>query len=470
MATWEFQLLSRIARGNELQKVMQWGITQDDFLTNEGRSLFSAIVGYYMMPDTRGSVLGEQALRTFFPTIQLVDDPSMTTEALCVETRKQRFRLDMRSHLQQALEMVDLDPIEAATKLSLATKDLINVGYNRNVDVHFHHAFERVVERAKLVAQGYDFSIAKWMWKPLQRATMGLQYDDYVVFYGRPKSMKSWSLSAVGASLCDQNKRVLIYTKEMTPDNILQRIGCILAGVDYERFRHGKLTPAEWMAVDGIVRYLNFRAKEGMFVCLNGQDAPRNGDTVEWLDSKVDQYDPHAVLIDGMYLMSDSKGAKKKNEKVANISNDLRSLVLRRKRPVIATLQANREAAKNTEANLDEIGFTDAIGQDATLLIRVINEHKSGRPTLAMIVGGARECAIEGFRIWGRPAVDFGDFTPDGQELTGREVEQARVDDVHEMNDKKGTTKKGSLGPTESTALSNTYKEIKRQLPGPRAA
>lgn len=460
MATWEFQLISRIVRNNELQKATQWGITEDDFLTNEGRSIFNAILSYYMRPDTYGAVIGQQALSQWFPTVQLYDDPSMTTEALCIETRRHRLRIDMQAHVQRTLELLDHDPLEAANTISQAARSIINLGYSRNVDVHFHHAFERSVHKSKLIAQGVDFSVARWLWAPLQHATMGLQMDDYVVFYGRPKSFKSWLLSVCGASLCDQDKRLLIYTKEMTPDNIFQRIGCILAGVDYERFRKGTLFPAEWIAVDGTVEYLKWKSREQTFVCLNGQDAPRGGDTVEWLDSKVEHYDPQCILIDGMYLMSDTRGAKKKNEKVANISNAIRDMVLRRKRPAIVTLQANREAAKNTEANLDEISFTDAIGQDATLLMRVINEHRSGKPTLAVLVGGARECAIEGFRIWGKPATDFGDFIPGGQELTGREVEQAKVDDT---NDDRKTTKKMNGAPapqTEKTALSNVNRGV----------
>lgn len=463
MATWETQLLSRIVRLNQLTACLQWGITESDFLTNEGRSVFLVIMGYYMTPESRGSVIGENTLRNLFPSFQLYDDVSMTTEALCMETRKHRLRVEMKAHIQQSLELVDHDPLVAADRLALAAKDIINLGLSKNADVHFHDAFDRSVHRAMMVAQGYDFSVAKWMWKPLQRATMGIQVDDYVVFYGRPKSMKSWVLAACGAHLTDQDKRLVIYTKEMTADNIFQRMGCCLAGIDYDRFRHGDLTAQEWCIVQGTQKLLHQRSLEQTIVCLNAQDAPKGGDTVEWLDSKVEKYQPDLVLIDGMYLMSDSKGAKKKNEKVANISNELRQLNLSRKKPIIATLQANRDAAKNTDANLDEIAFSDAIGQDATLLMRIINEHKSGKPTLAVIVGGARECNLDGFRIWGKPAADFGDVVREGMLLTAKDVEQARTDDTGDNDNvpKKAGAKKDV---TEGKAVAAVQKRMDRQL------
>lgn len=464
MANWEHQLISRIARGNgELHRVLHFGITEDDFLTSEGRSLFRNILGYYYAPDSRGSVMGEETLRSYFPTMRLVDDPSMTTEALCNEVRRQRCRIDLKAHIEQTLQLLELDPFEAAGRIVNAGKDIMNLGLSKNADIHFHDAFRRSVDKAKMIAMGYDFSVARWPWQPLQYATMGLQYDDYAVIYGRPKNFKSWLLAAVGGELNEQEKRLVIYTKEMTPDNIFQRIGCVMAGVDYDRFRHATLTEAEWYAVQGTVRLLEMRSKQQTFVCLNGQDAPKGGDTPEWLEAKIEKYNPHAVLIDGLYLMSDSKGAKKKNERVANISNDLRQVGLSRKVPIIATLQANREAAKNTEANLDEIGFSDAIGQDATLLMRSINEHKSGRQTIAVIVGGSRECRIEGFRIWAVPAANFNDFIPGGQELTSKEVEQARVDDVAE-DEKNGKKKKKDQPVPVSAALANVVRQTNVEL------
>ncbi len=470
MATWEHQLISRIVRSNDLNAVLQWGVTIDDFLTLEGRGLFGSIVSYFSMNHTRGSVLGEHAIRAYYPHFVLCDDLSMTTEALCVEVRKARLIIDAKEHTRQMLELLDRDPMAAISKWQTGARDLQNIGLGRNTDVHFHTSFDRAVQKAYLVSQGYDFSVARWLWQPLQRATMGLQADDYVVFYGRPKSMKSWCLSAVAASLHDQEKRLVIYTKEMTPDNIFQRIGCCLAGVDYDSFRHGNMTHAEWVAVTGTVKLLHFLHREQVVVCLNGSDAPKNGDTVDWLGSKVERYAPHAVLIDGMYLLSDSRGAKKTNERVANISRDLRSMILHTKTPVIATLQANRDAAKNTEANLDELAFSDAIGQDATLIIRVINEHKSGRETLALIVGGSRECHIQGFRIWGRPAVDFGDFAG-GQELTSKDVENAVTNDTGD-NDKakKANGKKDTPnGKTEGENYRQAQIALRREVNGKAA-
>ena len=40
MASWEHQRISRIIRTGDLQSVLRWGITVQDFKTSEGHALF----------------------------------------------------------------------------------------------------------------------------------------------------------------------------------------------------------------------------------------------------------------------------------------------------------------------------------------------------------------------------------------------------------------------------------------------
>src|SRR5690606_30324413 len=113
------------------------------------------------------------------------------------------------------------------------------------------------------------------------------------------------------------------------------------------------------------------------------------------------------VAIDGLYLMSDNRGSKgqKDNFRVQNISRAVRQMILTTSKPVLATMQATRTAAAHSNANLDEIAYSDAIGQDATVAIRVINERAS--PTIALALGGSREFEFHGCRIHGVPATNF---------------------------------------------------------------
>ena len=465
MATWELQLVSRIVRTGDLNTAVQWGITLNDFLTAEGHALYSSLLGYYSAPGTTGSILGPQAVQQTFPNFLLCDDPSMTMEALCYEVRKARLSLEFKTKIQGALELADYDPMAAVNKTQTAMIDLQNVGFSRQTDVHFYDAYSRVVRKMEMLEQGIDMSCGRWPWDPLQEVTGGVQPDDFVILYGRPKNMKTWVLAFLIAWFHDMGKRMVIYTKEMTADNIFMRAGACLAQVRYHEFRVAPwgLSWGEKQSIYAVQKILRRAQEDQTVVCLSGKDAAEGGDTVPWLRSKVEMYKPDIVFVDGMYLMTDAKGNKKPNEKVGSISNDLRAMTLATHIPVIATIQANREAAKNKEANLDEIGFSDRVGQDATLLMRCINEKD--KPTVALVMGGAsREFQLNGFRIYGVPATNFNY----AGEISDKEIEKAKEGDVadDEAGNSKKTpaAKKATKGPSEGNAAATVIRKANRLL------
>jgi hypothetical protein len=456
MATWELQLVSRIVRSGDLNSVVQWGITTDDFLTNEGRALWTALVGYHQMPQTSGAVLGPNAVQRIFPNFVLCDDPSMTVESLCLEVRQQRLVIEYRMLLEQQLQMVEMDPLGAINRTQMAMVDLQNVGLSQHTDVHFHDSFDRSIQRMELIEQGVDLSCGRFPWDPLQAVTGGLQPDDYIVIFGRPKSMKSWVIAYLLSHFYEQQKRILIYTKEMTADNIFARSGACLASIRYQEFRMGKLSYDEKQSLYTVQRMLKMARHQQSVVCLSGKDATEGGDTVPWLRSKIETYKPDVVFVDGMYLMTDAKGAKKDNFRVQNISRALRDTVLQTKVPVIATIQANRNAAKNEEANTDEVAFSDSLSQDCTMLMRAINEKNS--PTIALVMSGvSREFHLNGFRIYGVPALNFEYYGP----LSDKEIEKAK--DADEAADTSKPTPAAKV-PTKPATEGSNFIDMKKSV------
>lgn len=400
--------------------MIDWGISQQDFTTSEAYTMFGMMLGYYSAAGTAGSVWGPYALANTFPTFPLYDDPGMTLEALCLEVRANRLRAEGSKLLLELGDMMNTDPIGAITLMHQKAADLQNDCTPKKTDVHFADGFARVVDEMNKIGAGVDVSVCPWPWFPIQRKTMGIRKHDYIVFFGRPKSMKSWILCYLAAWFFEHNKRILIYSKEMPPDEIWERVGCVIAGVDYERFVTGTLVPDERYAVYNVLEFLQVCRSQHTVVCLSAKDAPGGNDTVAWLASKVEKYQPHAVFVDGLYLMKDQQRAKVKHERVRNISNDLRQLILHYDVPIIGTVQANRDAAKNEEANTDEIAFSDSLGQDCTHLIRVINEKNAD--TIALVMSNvARRFKLNGFRIYGIPAVNF---SVKDEELTAKEADR----------------------------------------------
>lgn len=428
--SWQHQLISRIIRSGNIGSITQWGISADDFTMGETRGYFTQIQAYYAAAETSGSVWGPQALMQKFPHFMLCDDLSMTTDALCVEVRMDKVRLQARQLIAQAEELIDVDPVKAVNTLQETAAVLRNDCTSTKVDVHIADGLSRVWDNYCAAARGDKVSVYAWPWEPLQSATLGVRSTDYIILYGRPKSMKSWILCYMVAHMITQdiNLKILIYSKEMSADEIFERVGCLLSGIDYGNFVSGRMTPEERDSFLGTFSMMQSLVNRMTVVCLSAQDVKYGQDTVAWLESKIERYSPDAVFVDGMYLMSDAHNSKNNHERVANISRAMRQLVLRRSIPVVATVQANRNAAKNEEANTEEVAFSDSLGQDATMLIRIVNEWKKNQNTLALVMGGAtRRYKLNGFRVYGMPATNFGYYG----ELSDKETQLVvRSDDT----------------------------------------
>jgi hypothetical protein len=438
---------------------MAWGIAAEDFLTAEGRAMFNHISGYYSQSISSGSVMGENAARQIYPTFILCDDPSMTTPALCAEVRRNRIILELKSQLQKSQELVEINPLQAAAFAQQAAVDAMNLSTGRNLDIRFTSAIDHILTRYDMRKKGIDLSVAKWPWEPLNNATGGIEHDDYVIFYGRPKSMKSWVLAYLIAWFFNNNKRVLVYTKEMSWENIFMRVAACIAEIEYQGLRMGQLTYDHEQSLFTLQRMLKVARDTEKLICLQGNEEGEGGDTVPWLRSKVDSYKPDFVCIDGLYLMSDAQKSKKDHERVRNISRDLRQMNLKTRVPVFATLQANRKAAGHEDANLDELAFSDAIGQDATNVMRVINE-KTG-PTIALVVGGAREFKLNGLRINAIPATDFSYHGP----LSEKEIMKAKEADAKsEDEDNAEAHAKKRKAPTDGSAIKSVVSRIGKMV------
>lgn len=470
-------LLSKIVRHDALKQSIEWGLREEDFLTDEGRAIYQHMLMMIRDPRFHGSTPGVNVMALLYPNFDMCDDESVTLEAYCTMVREQKLGVELQGATREALTSSE-NAVSRATKLmDRLQRNILSVAYGQRDDITFSDALTRIVADYDLRESGVDLSVGKWPWDPFNETSGGLQNDDYIVLYGRPKSKKSWVLAAFIASMFLQDKTVLIYTKEMTADNIFTRVAACIVGVEYQELRTGRLS-REGRQRLGMLQQVaaELQATQRM-ICLNGKDSSGN-DTVEWLEAKAKKYKPDAIFIDGLYLMNDSRGSKnqKDNFRVQNISRACRQMVLSLKTPLVATLQATRAASAHKSANLDEIAFSDAIGQDVTCAIRVINDEDTD--TITLVVGGSREYKFSGCRIWGKCATDFGWI----ENLSQKEIDSIKQKDERgdekssgvlpngkQIPGKKVDPKKGL--PTDRQQLDRHFKSLNgsRPRPGMRA-
>jgi hypothetical protein len=451
----ELSLIRRVIDMRAIRPVLEFGITADDFTDQQAKTAWAIVYDWYIQPGTEGSVIELHVFQRFFASTPIVDAyPGTTLEALCYLVRTNRLRSEGSRacvDLTSSMALPNADITGAMGNTVKRLEALIALGQTRNTDINAKQGIERQIQRVREMQAGISYAVAAWPWEPLQRETMGVQPDDYVVLYGRPKNLKTWIASFLIAWFFEWEIKTVVYTKEMTPDNLYQRVAACILRQAYQTFRLGRITEDEISLLQNIVdQMMHDPLLAEKLIVLSGRDVPPGQDTVPWLKSKLDHYNPKIAIVDGLYLLSGDSGKQKDNERVQSISRQLRGIPLDLGIPVIATNQANRAAAKNRDANTDEIAFSDALAQDATLAARVIANR--GTPTVDIIIGGSREFRLHGFKINAVPAVDFSLHS----ELSEEDAEKAKKADA-DAEDKKG---KKSKKKDENPHAVNEVQEI----------
>jgi len=468
--SYQLALCARVIKTGDIAPVLSWGITPDDFTLEDARNLWGLLLSYYTQPETQGSVLANEVLERWFKNWTAHGDmPGMQTETLCYEVRRERICAEANAAAVKFTQEIAIGTQNPASSLSWFHSDitrLIALGTAKKTDMSAKQGLASVRKQLEQKKAGIDFSVMKWPWECLNEATFGVQPDDYIVFYGRPKSMKTWVLSALIAWAFETETKALIYTKEMTADNIYNRAFACVMRLIYDELRGGTTSAQDDARLAKLAQMMeNDATLANMLTVLSGKDVPPGGDTVQWLQGKVNEYKPKVLFVDGLYLLSPHFKWKSDEERVRGISRALRQMVLDTGVPAIATMQANRKASQHSQANLDEIAYSDALSQDCTIAARVINDKAS--PTISIVIGGSREFKLHGFRIHGVPARDFSFHS----KLQESDIMKAKEEDQNEAEEKTPKKKKKAANghaEHEVSMQARLQQHFNAQNPGPQ--
>lgn len=204
-------------------------------------------------------------------------------------------------------------------------------------------------------------------WATLNDATWGVHDGEFWVIAARPAVGKTFELLVLADWLYTQEKKnVVIISNEMHHKQLLRRFDSVHFRLPYSPFRSGLLTNAqERIYEEGLQKM----AKAGHKIKVIGGQ----GMGVNAIAQKIEEHKPDIVMIDGFYLTPDDQKGRDVWSRTTNVSRGLKQLALHYNIPVIGTTQFNRGVSDTSEeAELGNIGFADAIGQDADVVCGLI--------------------------------------------------------------------------------------------------
>lgn len=201
----------------------------------------------------------------------------------------------------------------------------------------------------------------------LDDRTCGLQSSELIIIAARPSMGKtSLALNMVEHIGIVEKKPVIVFSLEMSAQQVAQNMLCSHARIDAHKLRRGFLEDKQWSALSYGMGSLS---EAPIFI----DDTP--GLTVLEVRAKARrlkaQYNIQMVVVDYLQLMEAPRGIENRQQEISIISRGLKSLARELSIPVIAVSQLNRsvEAREFHRPRMSDLRESGSIEQDADVII-----------------------------------------------------------------------------------------------------
>jgi replicative DNA helicase len=421
-ASVDLKLIAKIADVGEIKSVIDAGITVDKFKDQDARLMFGFVLNYYKNRKTMGNIPTRALLEDHYPTVDLPPSDRLTLSSAIDEF----LHTDLKARVSKLNDYVSDwadSPLIMLPKAQQMINDMLK-DKRSSVDIVVAEAVleaQQRYEEAKFrdVLKGIPYP-----WKILNTETQGAQNGEYIIFYGRPKSLKTFIGLKVSVHAYEfADRRILIYTREMSPQQMMDRVICMLIHAPYDAFKKGYLHQIpnefggtkedEFYALMGAIKedenMLAIGDKHKTIVITSDRQ-DKDGGGVSGLRRKIEDHRPDLAFVDAVYLMrNDRSGVRSvKWSDQAGISQDLKEVAQDFNIPLVATLQANRGSENNKGESAANMSFSDSYAQDCDLAIEIIKKKIDPlHNELALAITASRETNMSGFAIHGNPCENF---------------------------------------------------------------
>jgi len=207
----------------------------------------------------------------------------------------------------------------------------------------------------------------------LDKLLGGLQRSDVIVMAGRPGMGKtSLALSVALQAARRHQKRVAIFSLEMSDEQLVQRLVSAETGIDSQRLRLGDIKEDEWPT---FIQATNLLSNTSVFI----DDTP----AISALELRTKARRLHAehgldlLIVDYLQLATASQKFESRVQEVQAISQGLKNLARELKVPVVALSQLNRsiETRGDKVPQLSDLRESGSIEQDADVVMFLYREH-----------------------------------------------------------------------------------------------
>jgi replicative DNA helicase len=207
----------------------------------------------------------------------------------------------------------------------------------------------------------------------LDKLLGGLQRSDMVVMAGRPGMGKtSLALSMALQAARQRQKRVAIFSLEMSDEQLVQRLVSAETGIDSQRLRLGNIKPDEWPTFYQAIRLLS---ETSIFI----DDTP----AITALELRAKARRLHAehgldlLIVDYLQLMSGGTRSENRQQEISFISRSIKGLARELNIPILALSQLSRQVESRADKRplLSDLRESGSIEQDADVVLFIYRDE-----------------------------------------------------------------------------------------------
>ena len=211
----------------------------------------------------------------------------------------------------------------------------------------------------------------------IDELTSGFQQSDLVILAGRPGMGKTaLALNIAKHAAVDVNIPVVIFSLEMSKEQLSMRMLSSEARVDSSRMRKGFISQDDWIKITDAAGILS---EAPIFI----DDSPDiNVMEIRAKSRRLKlEKDIGLIIVDYIQLMKGPVSAERRDLEISEISRSLKALAKELDLPVVALSQLNRELEKRTDKRpqLADLRESGALEQDADVVAFIYRDELYNR-------------------------------------------------------------------------------------------
>lgn len=205
----------------------------------------------------------------------------------------------------------------------------------------------------------------------LNDKTGGFQRTDLVILAARPSMGKtSLGLNICAHAALRSNKKVAVFSLEMSSEQLVRRLLSSEARVDQKRLINGYLAKNDWPKITAVGESLK---QASLWI----DDTP--GITVMELSAKArrlkQEHGLDLVMVDYLQLMSGGRSVNSRTEEVSAISRGLKAVAKELEVPMLVLSQLSRrpeQRGSDRRPQLSDLRESGSIEQDADVVMFIV--------------------------------------------------------------------------------------------------